>query len=245
MKNLYILLLIGFFTTSSSAQCFDNGHSPFEEQGWLSCEMNLSPNPDRGETHWILYDLGHRYTINETYIWNHNVWGETGMGANQILIDYSDDMEEWKTIGPYTIEKAPGSWKYTGIEGPTLDNVIGQYFLITVLNTHDQSSSCAGLGEIKLIIGESVDTEDPIEDQDFTIAPNPASEQIRITLTDYAKINSINIYNTVGQNVTTLNIPTGNEMTIPLDGYSNGLYHVSINSSDGIKTKSFIKVDGQ
>ncbi len=243
MKNIYILLVTLFCTNLLSAQCFDDGHSPFENQGWLSCQESLNPIPERGTNHWLLYDLGHIYTIDETYFWNHNVWGETGMGVNQILIDYSTDKQNWKTIGPYTIDKAPGSWKYTGIEGPTLGNVTGRYFLITVLSTHDPSTTCAGLGEIRFSIGESVSTDEIIEEEEFTISPNPASSIIRLSVSEVENIQRISIYNTVGQLMQDLNIPTGNEYLLPVDQYEPGLYHVSLWTDKGVKTKSFIKVE--
>jgi hypothetical protein len=243
MKNIFLILIALFFYNFSYTQCFDDGHSPFENQGWLSCQQSVNPIPERGSTHWILYDLGYNYTIDETYIWNHNVWGETGMGVKQILIDYSADKQNWKTIGPFTIEKAPGSWKYQGSEGPSLGNVTGRYFLITVLSTHDPDVTCAGICELKFSIGESVATEDILEDKAFLLFPNPASSMIRIKTNYSENIQRIFVYNAVGQLQEEINIPAKDQFILPIENYKPGLYHVSVWTKHGIRTESFMKVE--
>ncbi len=233
-----------FYTATSIAQCFDDGHSPFQNQGWLSCKTSVGPIQERGNTHWLLYDLGEKYTVDALYFWNHNVWGETGMGVKQILIDYSNDKINWKTAGPFNIAKAPGSWKYTGVEGPDLNHAVGQYFLITVINTWDNSTACAGLGEIKFILGESVDTEDEINSiREFTISPNPASNNIELTLPDFQSVSSLAIYNTIGQKVINLDLPLSSKIYVPISQLESGLYHVSIKSNVGMQSKSFIKIE--
>lgn len=244
IKVLIAMVFIGL-SQSGFSQCFDDGHSPFDDQGWLSCTTSVNPIPERGNGHWILYDLGENYTVDELYLWNHNVWGETGMGVRQILIDYSKDKENWSTAGPFTIEKAPGSWKYTGVEGPSLNSARGRYFLITVINTWDNTSSCAGLGEIKFLLGTSTDNDDVVvEDQAMTLSPNPAIEMIKISLPNQAKINQITIRNSVGQSIKDLDITMGREMTIDVSDLTDGMYHVSVYTDEGIETKSFVKVGG-
>lgn len=245
MKHIFytgLILAISIFTINNTdAQCFDDGHSPFQNQGWLSCNTSIGPIPERGDVHWLLYDFGHVYTLDSVYFWNHNVWGETGMGVKSILIDYSTDKENWSTIGPINIEKAPGSWKYTGVQGPFLGNVDARYALVTVISTWREDTACAGLAEIKFGVSNSVDVEEINPIAEWTISPNPAIDMITIQLPEVKEINSLKMYNAVGQLVHDLKIPNGNELVISLDDMKEGIYFISISTDTEILTKSFVK----
>ncbi|MDF1695151.1 MAG: T9SS type A sorting domain-containing protein [Saprospiraceae bacterium] len=245
MKQILYTLLIFTFTAFSSnplhAQCFDDGHSPFQNQGWLSCSTNVGPIPERGDAHWILYDFGHSYSLDSLHFWNHNVWGETGMGAKSVLIDFSLDKENWKTVGPINIDKAPGSWKYTGVDGPVLDNVFARYALITVLSTWEDGASCAGLGEIKFGVNGVVDVEDVEPDVEWSISPNPAIDRINVQMPADREIIQLSVYNAVGQLMENIQIPSSNEMIVPIQDYREGMYFFTITTEKSILTKSFIK----
>ncbi len=245
MKHIYtltfIFLMILTSSNSADAQCFDDGHSPFQGQGWLSCNTSIGPIPERGDAHWILYDFGHIYTLDSLYFWNHNVWGETGMGVKSILIDYSIDKENWNTVGPINIEKAPGSWKYTGTQGPSLGNVNARYALITVIDTWDDDTACAGLGEIKIGVNNSVNVTEIDAAQEWTISPNPAIDKITVQLPEVDEIRDLSVYNAVGQLVQRLNVPNGNELVVPLNEMKEGIYFISIATDKEVLTKSFVK----
>lgn len=248
MKNIFLtyslfILSFGCFTMNLTAQCFDNGHSPYQNQGWLSCTKSLSPIEGRAASHWIMYDFGENYFIDSMYLWNHNVWGETGMGVKQILIDYSTDQSNWKSAGPFTIEKAPGSWKYIGTEGPWLENAYGRYFLITVINTWDDASSCAGFGEVKFTVGIGTDTQDEYLESQLVLSPNPVADMLRIDLPDDAKIENISIYNAVGQKIKTFSIPVENEILFSVQNLQAGMYYVTIDGQTGKESRPFVKVD--
>ena len=245
MKHIFytaIILALSIFTTNDAgAQCFDDGHSPFQNQGWLSCSTSIGPIPERGDAHWILYDFGHVYTLDSIYFWNHNVWGETGMGVKNILIDYSLDKESWSTIGPISIEKAPGSWKYTGVQGPSLGNVDARYALVTVISTWEDDASCAGLAEIKFGVSNTVDVVEVNPDKEWTISPNPAIEMITVQLPEVSEIKSLNMYNSVGQLVQQFKVPNSNELNVQLNDVEEGIYFISITTETEILTKSFVK----
>lgn len=245
MKHIFIIIFIiglaSFSINETQAQCFDDGHSPFQNQGWLSCSTSVGPNPDRGDAHWIMYDFGHIYELDSVYFWNHNVWGETGMGIKSVLIDFSNDKETWQTVGPIEIEKAPGSWKYTGVQGPSLSNIEARYALITVLSTWDEDASCAGLAEIKIGVNKVVDVTEIEPVAEWTIAPNPASERITIQLPEVDKINTISLYNSVGQLVQNINVTNSTEILLPVNELKEGVYLVSIQTDKEILTKSFVK----
>lgn len=239
-KYIQLLLLI-LVAQYGFSQCFDDGHSPFQNDGWLSCNTSIGPIEERGDAHWILYDFGEEYVIDSLHFWNHNVWGETGMGVDEILIDYSLDQENWTTVGPFEIQEAPGSWRYTGDRGPSLLNSKMRYVLITVLSSHGGSLDCVGFSEVRFDIGEATDTED-VELIGFDIAPNPASEYLNISLEREVDINSLNIYNSVGQLIKKLPSPAGTQMIIPIAELTDGMYYLSILSTQGLLTKSFVKV---
>ncbi len=80
MKYILAIIVAITFSIGVSAQCIDDTHSPFQNQGWMSCNTSIGPIPERGDVHWIQYDLGEVYVLDSLYIWNHNVWGETEMG---------------------------------------------------------------------------------------------------------------------------------------------------------------------
>lgn len=245
MKHIFytaLILVLSVFTIHNAAgQCFDDGHSPFQDQGWFSCNTSIGPIPERGDAHWLLYDFGHVYTLDSVYFWNHNVWGETGMGVKSILIDYSTDKENWTTIGPINIERAPGSWKYTGVQGPSLGNVDARYALITVLSTWREGAPCAGLAEIKFKVSNSVDVVEEDPAREWTISPNPAIDRITIQLPEVEGIKSLNMYNSIGQLVQKLRIPNDTQLIVQLNDIKQGIYFVTITTETEILTKSFVK----
>ena len=38
----------------------------------ISCEESQNPNPARSAGHWIHYDFGQQYSLNELRVWNMN-----------------------------------------------------------------------------------------------------------------------------------------------------------------------------
>ena len=244
MKYIYTLIAIISLSLSLSAQCIDDTHSPFQNQGWMSCNTSIGPIPERGNVHWLQYDLGGVYVLDSLYIWNHNVWGETGMGVKSIMIDYSTDQTNWTSAGPFTIEKAPGSWKYQGTMGPSLNNAQAQYVVISVLSTHREDVTCAGVGEFLFYLGEMVDVEDQeITELDWKISPNPTTENITITLPENIDLISLNLFNSVGTKISDLPLPAGEKITIPVSDLQNGLYYINFQSENETRSKSFVKVD--
>ncbi len=244
MKYILAIIVAITFSIGVSAQCIDDTHSPFQNQGWMSCNTSIGPIPERGDVHWIQYDLGEVYVLDSLYIWNHNVWGETEMGVKTIMIDYSTDQQTWMSLGPFDIEKATGSWKYQGGMGPSLNNAKAQYVVISVLSTFADDLACAGVGEFLFYLGESVDVNDTqIVDIDWSISPNPTSDNITITLPQDIAVESLSLFNSVGAIVSRTQGPSGNQFTFSIDDLQNGLYYISIQSQRGTMSRSFVKVD--
>lgn len=242
MKYLFSIIVFFFLSNFASAQCLDNTHSPFENQGWLSCNKSQNPNAIRGESHWIQYDLGATYPLASMHLWNYNVWGETTKGVKEIAIDYSKDGSTWTAFGMVEVEKAPGSWKYQGAKATDFNNIEAQYVLITVLNTWDNSSDCAGFAEVRFDLSNSVSTQTEISTQmDWSIAPNPASDYLMIEFPDQMEIQQISLHNSTGMLIRELTISTQNAIQLPTSDLKDGIYALSLHGERGVFTRRFVK----
>jgi hypothetical protein len=115
------------------------------ENNWLSCELDENPNTSRDSSHWIMYDLGERYELHQSHVWNYNVLNETDKGFQSVVIDYSDDGITWNEYGQYTWPEAPGDSAYSGFTGPDFQGTYARYVLITTL---DNSPACKGIGKV-------------------------------------------------------------------------------------------------
>ena len=152
MKKFILLFITFFFSLNLSSQCVDNGN--YWNESWVSCTLNLSPNPVRGNSNWIMYEFHEPLYIDSTHIWNANRTGESGWGAKDVIIDYSPDGTSWVQLGQYTFPQAPETTTYTGFNGPEFDGVQLEKILITVLSTHD-GGSCASIAEIQFKIDKT------------------------------------------------------------------------------------------
>jgi len=151
--NKYIFIIALFFSTHIlHAQCVENGN--YWNQSWVSCTTATNPNPTRGDSHWLLYEFNEAHYIDSSYIWNANRTGESGWGANEVVIDYSADGSTWVELGQFTFAQAPENDTYVGFLGPDFGGVFIQKILITVLSTHD-GGSCASIAEMQFRIDET------------------------------------------------------------------------------------------
>lgn len=74
-------------------------------------------------------------------------------------------------------------------------------------------------------------------DNQFTIYPNPTSQEITITKPESLTVHKINVYNTLGQ----LLITTPWSSTVDLSTLSNGLFFVQLETNQGVINKSVLK----
>ena len=157
-----------------SAQCFQDRHDTSVANSWLSCEVRPNPNADRGESHWIQYELGELRKLSQMHFWNLNNPETLDSGVKLLAIDYSLDGIDWVEWGTWPFEQASASGFYEGNEGPDLDGILAEYLLLTVIETH--GGDCAGFSELRIDLQE-VTTADDLESDDGFIAlqPNPAS----------------------------------------------------------------------
>ena len=179
MKNIYMcfwcLMVVGILDLQ--AQCYPDRHNTTWYDGWISCDLAESPNPERGLSHWILYNLGSPYTLGKSRVWNSNHPDFLGRGLKDIVIDYSMDGVSWNEHGPFTLNQASGNTTYEGDEGPDFNKIEAQYVLITALSNY--GGSCYGLSEFRFGPAQKItttpthQTSPDLHCMSVSIYPNP------------------------------------------------------------------------
>ena len=81
---LPVFTLLGM--VQAYGQCADPDASIWENT-WHSCEEAASPNPDRGDGHWVQYDFGQIYTLSTTHVWNANAADRLTEGFREVVIE--------------------------------------------------------------------------------------------------------------------------------------------------------------
>lgn len=87
---------------------------------------------------------------------------------------------------------------------------------------------------------QTLQIQDYVFSDFFTIYPNPVADILNITNKKQLEINSITIYNSLGQQVKTF-INANNTTSIDVSQLKTGLYFIKINSDKGSTTSKFIK----
>lgn len=73
------------------------------------------------------------------------------------------------------------------------------------------------------------------------VYPNPATEFVNIDLNEFSdKVNSINVLNVQGQQISSTKVTNEKTLKLPLQGLSEGVYFIQIQSAQGILTKKII-----
>jgi len=152
LSSLVLVLLL--VNVVSFAQCRDDTHSTNQADSWVSCESSPNPNTFRGDSHWVLYDLGYMYQLGIATIWNYNVENETGKGFKDVLVDYSINGIDWITAGQFQLPQASGNNNYTGYRDFDFGDIGARYILLTAQNNWD-GSGCAGISEFKVEVNGS------------------------------------------------------------------------------------------
>jgi hypothetical protein len=124
-------------------------HSTNPNSSWLSCEPSQSPNPERGVSHWIRYDLGALYELSDAKIWNYNAANASHQGFKEVAIDYSLNGTNWSPLGNFTWEQATGTGAYSGFDFAAFNGISARFILITALSNF-AGSGCSGLSEFTL-----------------------------------------------------------------------------------------------
>ena len=88
----------------------------------------------------------------------------------------------------------------------------------------------------------TLSTTDEVIRDEVNIYPNPANDKLHIEIDKRNRINSIQIYDTTGRLIQSIDTPNKSYQNIlDVKNISNGIYHISIHSDYGNVQKRFIK----
>jgi len=198
MKKLSTLFWILFFAGFLSAQCDMDRHNTNMESGWISCSTSPSPNSARGSGHWIMYDFSFDYMLEQVHIWNNNHPDFLNRGANQVVIDVSDDGINWDEAASFNVTMATGDRLYSGVDGPIL-NRRARYMLVTIISNH--GGNCFAIGELRVGVADEINCQD-----NYTLSGDLANKK-------YYAHQSINTAGRIGINKIT-HMQAGNQVLL-------------------------------
>jgi hypothetical protein len=250
MKKLITVLIICFYAAQMQSQCFPDRHNTSWYDGWISCATSPNPNPDRQESHWILYNFGQVHALGKMQVWNTNDPMHLDRGMKNVLIDYSIDGFTWTSMGSYALDQGLGTSTYEGIEGPDFEGVSAQYVLIT--GEDNYGDECYGLSEVRFETLEiqSATTADKAQDPyciSSQVYPNPFVEDPVLAVhSNCNKKISYRISDALGNIVLTnkLDQVSGHiETQLPLNNLSPGIYFMDVLTGTQGKRMKMIKID--
>lgn len=239
MKKLLFTLLAISISGLSLAQC-DGAHSSLDDLSWRSCQGTENPNSSRTQEHWIMYDFGGYYFLNESHFWNYNQAGETSNGISTIAIDYSIDSQDWNWWGDLNLDEAPGTDFYYGEEGPNFDGLLVRYLLLSVVSNH--GGPCYGFSEMKIDVDPGVlEVDEPeLEVFNFGLHPNPANDIANVQL-ENALGSQLTLYSPTGELI--LRQKTTSQITrLDLTDLATGIYLVEVVSTEGSRATKRLTV---
>ncbi len=178
-----LLLLIGVgLSIFTHAQCYPDRHSTSWNDAWYSCETSQNPNPERGESHWILYDLRHEYRLGTGKMWNINAPDRLTDGFRDFFVDYSTDGETWKTLGNFTLSQGAGHPLYEGEELFDFNADTAKYVLFTAESNY--GGECFRIAEMKIQVLELSQELGSAEDGCLwsTVYPNPHDDSFNLDI---------------------------------------------------------------
>jgi len=246
MRFQGLLHLIVFLTVSLSlsAQCFQDRHNTSADEAWLSCVPSMSPNPERGVSHWIMYDLGEGQELGESVVWNYNTPGLETNGIQELAVDYSIDGLTWETYGSHIFSQTAASSFNQGVPGPDLSGIGARYILLTAVSNF--GGDCYGMAEIRINVGDIISNtiETAIADFSLDAVPNPASDALTLKFDNKSKFNcNLSLANSLGQLVFTEKLtiqPGSTSKEIDISTLSPGLYIISVQERNSITSSEVI-----
>lgn len=241
MRYIFLFTVL-FFTQSVFGQCFPDRHNTTWYDGWVSCEVSPNPNPARGESHWLHYDLGSFYKLKDSKFWNTNHPDFLQDGLQEVVIDYSLDGLEWNELGTFTIEEATGSKYYEGSDGPDFAGVDARYVLITAISNY--GGTCFGLSELKINIEEATVSTTEVSNTQFSIFPNPADDVLNVRNSENIPSGTVfEIVDVLGKKILEQKVDGGGNSSIRIDitGLISGVYFLKIRKERVLESLRFVK----
>jgi hypothetical protein len=172
-KLLCLTFTIFYFSNSSAQNICSTNSSNLWDSYWQSCTTKANPNPVRGNSHWVMYDLGKVYDLSSSWIWNVNENSELNTGAKKVIIDYSTNQSSWSSLGEFDIERGSGEVSYQGIKGPDFNKAKARYVILTVTENWG-NGSCYGIAEVRFNLTE----ENEIKEANTIIPPTQYSIEL-------------------------------------------------------------------
>lgn len=182
-RLILVLILVSWMHLDIDAQCYPDRHNTTWYDGWISCESSMNPNPERGASHWILYNLGYTYQLGQMHVWNTNAVDYLADGIQTAVIDVSVDGINWIEVGEFEFEQASGKSIYEGFEGPDLSGYEAKFLLITALA--NWGGECYGLSEIKVDVHGVTEAPEVSFSNDclqVKAFPNPAFDKSEVSI---------------------------------------------------------------
>ena len=249
-KLIFITIFFAFVYLNTSAQCYLDRHNTSWMDQWISCAASESPNPVRGESHWVLYNFNEPYELFQMHVWNVNAPEYLTNGMNDIAIDISLDGTTWTEIGTFQIPIADGTSIYEGLDLFDFEGLPAQYVLITGLSNH--GGDCFGLSEIRIDVADApiVDVDDPLSPDclSATIFPNPVTSDSRAIISAHCS-NATITYSILDLSGKTLFrgelSPKGEEVQLDISSLPivAGSYILSLQQLDMVRRIKIVKVD--
>lgn len=155
MKNiLYTILFLFYAASNINAQCYPDRHSTIKIDAWETCTTSQNPNIERGNSSWIMYDLGAEYPLSTIHLWNYNHPKELSKGVREMVIDFADNSYEWQMLDTVFAEMATGSSFYEGIDIGTFQKQTARYVLFTFLENWGDAD-CVGFAELRVKVADT------------------------------------------------------------------------------------------
>jgi len=237
MRKIYLLaIMISIGCSDLFSQAYPDRHSTSWTDAWVSCVETESPNIKRDPGHWIMYDFGDQYSLHASTIWNFNVPDTTTRGMKDIVIDYSNDGQNWTEVTEFTAPEAPGSAFYQGDAGPDFEGVVARYVLVSILNTHGDAN-CAGMSELKINATIATSTNIPDRELDLVLEanPNPALDYTNISISEDEKDLTYTLSDMTGR-LLRQGTFDGKEFRLNTSGLVAGSYSLTIHNETGQKS---------
>lgn len=248
MRKLLLTISTIIISLTAYSQCYPDRHNTTWHDGWISCDAAINPNPNRGYSHWIMYDLGQQYQLSQLHIWNSNEPKNLDYGMKDIIIDFSIDASEWTELGYYELESGMGKNIYEGSDVVDFEMAKARYVLITAENNY--GGECFGLAEVRFELDSSASfINDPSEKLNsclkVMVYPNPFIGKVSVLV---ESVCNEDIYYTVTDGygktiVQKQELPTGMNTTLELKSitWEPGIYFLIIDRENERQVYKLVK----
>lgn len=242
MREFYFSIVVLLIAQVAYGQQYPDRHNTSINSSWISCETKINPNPIRGESHWIQYELDTYYELGASTIWNLNAYGQTENGVSDVVIDYSLDGVNWTEWGSYALDRAEALSTYEGEEGPDFQGLLARYLLITSIANY--GGECHGFSEFR-VESKSVQISSVTNNElqiSVNAQPNPFSNETKILLNDLPNgALTYQMQDALGRILQKGEV-TGSQVIISGEELAAGIYTVTFYHNTGTKSIQLTRI---